>query len=263
MPEEEMDANAVATASSAEAKTNDSSLKTETAPADAKSAQSEENDNSSQPFHKHPRFQELVEEKNELKNKLSEMERLLQEKFDKTTTPDPIEVARTRLEKLGVKREAAEELIETFKIVSDSKTQNLEKAAVKQEIDRWIEDFSRSHNDYESLEPQMYQVFTALPVRTQQMVASDPIGLQMLYDHVKQQGSDELVKKAKAEGIKEGYQKKQDKNSVSPTVGGSQKTPDTMSRKALAEMPQSEYNKLSAAKRKELWDAIHKQGEGD
>jgi hypothetical protein len=259
MPEENKDANDLAENSSTSAAVeNENTESSEKTQAEANSAQTSEKEDSL-PFHQHPRFKELIEEKNELRGQLSHMERLLNEKLNSQTQSDPLEGARAKLKGLGVDDKAAAELLDAVRIVADNRVGNLEKANVQQQIDSWVTDFSRSHKDYEELEPQMYEVFSALQPRTQQLIASDPMGIQLLYDHVKQQGSEQSAKKAYQDGVKAGYKNKQEKSSVSPTTGGSTNPPGELTRKSIDEMSIEEYKK----RRKEIWAAMSKLKDGD
>lgn len=253
MSEENQDANTQAEDSStsttvSETETNTEAVKTQ---AEESSAQTGKESEDSLPFHQHPRFKELINEKNELKNQLSQMERILQQK-DETKAPSPLEVAKGKLKSLGVKDEAAAELLETMRLVSDSRVQNIEQASVQREIESWVSDFSRNHKDYEELEPQMFEVFQALPQRTQQLIASDPMGIQLIYDHVKMQNVSKELEKAHEDGVKAGYKNKQNKTSVTTTVPGSQNPPGgELTRESIAKMSPAEYK----SKQKEIWEA--------
>lgn len=196
------------------------------------------------PFHQHPRFKELISEKNNLKNQLSQMERLMQEKF-KAPQENPIDVARKKLTTLGVDEKAADEVLSAIKLVANSYTDSqvspLKEATTQKEIDSWLSDFSKSHEDYEKLEPQMYEVFTALPPQTQSLIASDPMGVELLYDHVKQQNLKEELNNSYQKGVNDGYKNKLSKSSMTPGPAGSPNPPGDITRESIAKMSLAQY----------------------
>jgi len=254
MPENEKDANQEAEESSTSTltSTEETSQEAENTPVEESSTQPK-GDKGDLPFHEHPRFKQLIDEKNELKDQLSQMERILQEKTEPIKQgPTPLEVAKGKLKKLGVTDAAAEELLDAVRLVSDNRVASIEQATVQQQIEGWVAEFARSHEDYEALEPQMFGVFQKLPQKTQQLLASDPMGIQLLYDHVKQQGAKEELKKAREDGVKAGYKTKQSKTSVTSTTGGSPNPPGELSVKKVSEMSLDEYK----AHRKEILEAM-------
>lgn len=208
-----------------------------------------------QPFHEHPRFKELISEKNELKQKLSQMERVLQER-DQPRQPSPEDLALEELKSLGVEEAAAKKVLNSVKLVSnsyaDQRIKSLEQASVQREMNSWVDDFSKSHEDFKNLEPQMYEVLKSLPENTQALVASDPMGVQLLYDHVKMQNVSEELNKARKDGANEAYKNKQTKTSLTPTPGGSKNPPGALTRKSIDKMPLAEYKK----RRDEIWAAL-------
>lgn len=251
MPEENQDAN-IATEEnlSEEASSTSQSAENqsqENTKADAQAAP--EKDENAQPFHQHPRFQELISEKNELKTKLSQMERILQEKVE-GPKQSPMDVATEKLKALGIEEKSAKEILDAARIASsgdvEGRLKSVEQASVQREIDSWLSDFAKSHDDYGKLEPQMYGVFQALPDQTQKLIASDPMGVQLLYDHVKQQNVQEELNKARQNGANEAYKNKQIKSSLSPTTGGSKNPPGEYTRSGIAKMSTADYAKLRA-----------------
>lgn len=199
------------------------------------------------PFHEHPRFRELISEKNQLKEQLSNMERVLQEKFEspKQTVSD---IAKQKLVSLGLEDKAAQELLEAVKLVSsgytDQRLQPIEQAHNQLETDAWIDSFSKEHKDFESLQPQMTQVFQALPKNTQYTIASDPMGLQLLYSHVKMQNMEKELKSSYQSGVEAGYKNKQSKSSITPSPAGSKAPPGEITRKGIREMTPEKYAQL-------------------
>ena len=214
------------------------------APAVANTAPEPKEENT--PFHKHPRFQELISEKNELTNKVSQMEKLLQEKFE-PKGPTPMELAKQELSSLGLDDKATEKLLKAVQHITrgdiETSVAPVSKALAAKEIESWVEKFAKEHEDYEELEPKMAETFYALPAETQKMLASDPVGTQLLYDHVKQQMVKEELKKSYEKGVSDGYKNKQNKSAGSPTTGGSANPPGELTREAIKNMSLEEYKK--------------------
>lgn len=249
MPEENQDANTEIVENPSESTTVDVASNNESkTQEEANSSESESsNEAENQPFHKHPRFQELVREKNQLKSQISNMERILAEKSG-PAKPDPIALARKELTDLGMKEDAAEKVLNAAKLAAKAelgdRVNAVEANAGKREMDAWLNDFSKNHEDYAELEPQMFEVFQALPDNTKTLVVSDPMGLQLLYDHVKVQNMKDELDKSYKKGTEDGYKSKKNKSSISPTPGGSKNTPGEVTRKSVGEMSLQEYKKL-------------------
>lgn len=201
------------------------------------------------PFHKHPRFQELVSEKNQLKNKISEMERILQERSE-PKGPTPFEMAKQEIASLGLDDKATEKLLKAVQYITkgdiEANVAPMQQALAAKEIETWVDNFSKEHKDYVELEPKMAETFASLPEATQRMLASDPMGTQLLYDHVKQQRVDEELKKSYEKGVNDGYKNKQNKSAGSPTTGGSVNPPGELTREAIKNMSIEEYKKNRA-----------------
>lgn len=248
MPEELMDANGSAEEAGPAAESSPvAEVETKepvNTPAEANSVQKPKEE--SLPFHEHPRFKELISEKNQLRDQLSNMERILQER-SAPPAPSPYDTAKQKMVKLGLDESAAQELVDSMKTIAgaavDGRVQPMEAASVQREIDNWTSDLAKEHEDFDNLRPQMYEVFRALPDSIQQLVSSHPIGIRLVYDHVKAQNMEKELKSSYQNGVEAGYKNKQSKSSIAPAPVGSKNPPGEITRKAIAEMSIAEYKK--------------------
>jgi hypothetical protein len=190
------------------------------------------------------RFQELVHEKNEMKEKLSNMERLLQERQE-PKGPTPMELSKKELVDLGIREDAAEKMLGAFRRVSKADAQEVAAPLVQKtaqaEVDNWINDFSKEHEDFKTLEPQMNEVFASLPQQTKFTIASDPKGLELLYAHVKQMNSKQSLDEAYKRGVEDGYKGKAKKSSVTPGLSGKTSPPGELTPETIGKMSLKEY----------------------
>jgi len=227
---------------------------TEKTPTDAKSAPETKEPEANEPFHKNPRFQELVSEKNEWKERATRMEQLLAEKSGQPKA-DPDAEALKELTELNIDEKAARKILNAVKKsvtpMMNERVAPLEAKTVKAETDGWIESFKKEHTDFEALEPEMTKVFESLPERTKMLVVSDPKGLELLYDHVSKQNFDAKVKESYEKGKADAYKTKQEKSSLSPTPAGSKAVSSELSRSSINAMTPAEYK----ARRKEILSA--------
>jgi hypothetical protein len=265
MPEELMDANGEAKEAGPAAESSPvAEVETkEPVKASAETNSVQQPKEESLPFHEHPRFKELINEKNQLRDQLSNMERILQ-KQSEPAKPSPYDAVKQKMLGLGLEDKAAQELVDSMKTVAnaavDSRVQPIEAASVQREIDGWTSDLAKEHEDFDSLRPQMYEVFRALPDTIQQLVSSHPIGVRLMYDHVKAQNMEKELKSSYQNGVEAGYKNKQSKSSIAPAPVGSKNPPGEITRKAIAEMSIAEYKKSRDKIMKSL-DKLAAEGE--
>ena len=217
--------------------------------------QEEEERLKSLPFHEHPRFQELVKEKNEFKSRTERLEQEVralrtssESRLPKHEEKSPVEAIFEKLTKAGVEEKSArllaESTVEAATSVADKRVAPVEAAAIQGAIDRHIEEFARDHKDYKDLQPQMYEVFKSLSESDQEYFAKSPKGLQFLYDHVKVAKAEEEVQKAFERGKQEGYAGKKSKESFAPTVGAATKVPSSeLTEEQIRDMSIEDYMK--------------------
>lgn len=194
------------------------------------------------------RFQEVVKVKNEYASRLEELEKRL-------STHDAIigqtakkDIPSKHVEKLvaaGMDRGVAELLVETSaglakESVSDV-VEPLKQATISQQVQSWTEKFKQSHKDYDELEPEMVKVFEAMPPRTQDLIVSDPKGLELIYAHVKMQRLEDEKNKSFQAGAQAAYDSKGLKAALSSTAGATTNPNVGLTRNEIAGMSLKEY----------------------
>jgi hypothetical protein len=203
------------------------------------------------PFHEHPRFKELIEEKNALKQKLDEMQSQIASTLNKQNQVSPVDEAVDKYVKAGLKEDQARLLAETSAELS-SKIANqrvapMEQATLQNTIDSWVDKFAKEHEDYEALQPLMFEMFSKLPVAQKDKLSSSPEGIDYLYSKAKAQKADDLIQAAFKKGVQEGYTKKQEKVAGSSSAGGSPVSPSDFSDESIAAMSPEVYKKNLSA----------------
>lgn len=196
------------------------------------------------------RFQEVIQQKNEYAARLEELERRLQVNEVAIGAKNKIDVTQKHVEKLvaaGMDRGAAEILIEATAGMTDEKIGNrvspLEQKSLVQEAMAWTQAFARTHPDYDALQPKMYETFKALPEQTQNLVSSDPKGLEMLYSYVKMQNLPQIVEQSQKAATETAYDTKGLKQAMSSQPGASTSPNLGFTRKQVEEMSLADYAK--------------------
>ena len=212
------------------------------------------------------RFNEVISQKNEYASKIEELERRLgayETSVVQNKGNSVIEDAVGKLIGAGLEPNAARLLVETQMTLTDTRMSErispMEQRAMKREVEDWISDFAKGHNDYKALEPHMEREFAALPPEQQKMIASSPQGLEMLYWKVKGVSSLEKaqhqVQGAQAQGATEAYQNIALKAAIASTPGSAVQ-PQVWSRATISQMSPAEY----AKRRSEIFAAISSGG---
>jgi len=147
----------------------------------------------------------------------------------------------------GMDENVAKLIVETAQGISrenvDNRVGSLEQQNVQREMASWTEKFSRDHTDYKQLEPEMGKVFSALPERTQDLIVSDPAGLELLYGHVKSQFLEKAIAEGNQAGKNQAYDNIALKQAVASTPGASsQSTNNAITRASLAAMSPTEFS---------------------
>lgn len=201
------------------------------------------------------RFKELVDEKNEFKTRFQELERKVTE--GATPKEDPIEKRVKGLIEQGLDPKAAKLLVETARGISEEVSQAhlrpLQQQSAKSKTDQWIESFSRTHSDFKELEPQMNEVFIALPDSTKRMLVADDSGkgLELLYSHVKSQRMEADKSKIQDEAARAALSNRDMKKALSSTPGASAAPVEGgFTRESVGKMSTEEYRKNRDAIRK-------------
>lgn len=197
------------------------------------------------------RFKEIIDSKNETAKELAALKAQMSTLDQRTKPQEPslLDKAVNRLKNKGLEEEAAKELagtmIDLANEVASSKVKPVEEMTAQQEINNWMKDFAAEHKDFEELVPEMQKVYSAFPEKTQELLASDPVAVELIYSHVKRQKLEEELKSKFKEGVQSAYDNKLTKEglSSSPTVAA---TPNKLTREMIAAMSIEEFKKREA-----------------
>ncbi len=138
------------------------------------------------------RFKEVVSQKNEYENRISELENRLKTQealSQQSLTKGDNNKYFKKLVGTGMDEQMAQTFIESMQGTANEfiseRVAPLEQHRIQAEVNDWADRFSRTHSDYVELEPVMYKLFQALPEKTRGYLASDPAGLELIYSHAK------------------------------------------------------------------------------
>lgn len=244
MSEENMDANSVVESS---ATTQSSEPVLEQSPASEQPAPVAGTEKGEVPFHEHPRFKELINEKNSLKQQVESLSSQIASSLNRQNEVDPLEEARKELASLGVEPKAAEKLTSVMAKLYDAKTNKriapLEERAQKFAVDKHIDEFAKSHSDYNELQPTMAKILESYPKDIQMSMSNDPLGVDFLYSKAKAQKSQDLIDGAYKKGVQDGYLKKGEKIAGSTSAGASPVAPSDYSEESIQKMSVEDYKK--------------------
>lgn len=220
---------------------------------EVESAGKEGGDN--QPFHKNPRFQELVSEKNSYRDRAERAEREAAElrsqvasNLNKRAERDPYKETFDQLRADGVSEKEAQILArasaKAAEVAAERRVAPVEAATLQETIDRSMSEFAKEHSDFDALQPQMYELFRSLPVVDKNYISSSPNGLKWLYSHVKEQRLPQMLKDEFEKGRKAGLEGKKAKEAFAPTGGASVRAPGAgFSDEDITAMSPEEYDK--------------------
>lgn len=217
-------------------------------PAEESSAPAEKPEAKTIPY---DRFKEVIDEKNALNTKLKEIEDRLNKQEQTAFSQAEVEKANRAVQKLmaqGVDESVAKLLADTMAEIAEEKVSTrvapVEQMSAKREVDSWVQDFARSHNDYDELKPRMEEVFSKLPEPMKNMVVADKLGLEMLYRYVKGVESESAVAKAKQDGRNEAYNNQKLKTAISGTPNSAPTQKNTPSVADIESMSIEQYREL-------------------
>lgn len=249
MAEGEQDANQGADSSAAPLPENDQSNATPGSAESSAGNDSVEKGKENLPFHEHPRFKELIGEKNQLRAEVESLRSQVASTLQKREEIDPAEKQFQRFKEAGVDEKTArllaESQVESARDVADQRLAPIEANAIQAEINRNVNEFASRHKDYDEVRPLMEKLYMSLPEKDKGALASSSRGFEWLYNTVKSDSIEDQVKKAYEKGKAEGYQNKKGKESFAPTSGGTTKGITdyaNLSEEQIADMPMKEYN---------------------
>lgn len=203
------------------------------------------------PFHKHPRWQEMMDKNRNLERQVSELHSRMS--GGPAKDENPADEILSDFTKAGLNPELAKVIsngiVKGSTKVADKRVAPLESSTLQQEVSNAVRTFAAAHKDYEQLKPQMAEVYENLPKDLADAIAMDRTGksLELIYNHVKAVSVKEIEEAAFKKGIQEGFKQKQLKTSVSPSGGSSApQTKGEYSDKDIDEMSVADYKKLQA-----------------
>ena len=208
------------------------------------------------PFHEHPRFKELVDEKNRQK---MENERLSREvELLKRQSAGTQEASRQRsvfdqavdhLVDKGMDRSAAVEFMQhqaefTQAIVQQS-VAPLYQSQGQFTLNQAMEQFKREHKDFDQYNVKMSEILGSMSKEKQDWILSNlSDGVETLYLKARELDRERVDKELVEKGKTEAYEKKREKSSVNQTTSSSLSVDSML--KALRDTPMSEYEKKKA-----------------
>ena len=160
-------------------------------------------------------------------------------------SPNVVDTQVKRLvEKLGLKEEAARELVEAQREISQAQHAQVDQKLQQYELSRWRENLTQKYKDYTKVEPQMARVWESMSPQEQHTAVSSPRGLEMLYHYAKGQNFESDIAKAREEAASQAYANKQLKQAATTLPGASSAKPNgALTRQAINDMDQATYLK--------------------
>lgn len=197
----------------------------------------------------HKRFNEVIQERNEARNRQEALEARIRDMESRlSTAPVKVDDGSAEVERLvknlGMDEKAARELMEVTRIANERANAPLRAQQQAAMLDNWNRDMAKRHTDYDDIVPDMEKVFSRLPAHMQNLVVSDPSGLEMLYNQAKASKSQDKTKEAFDKGSAEAYSKKGEKLAVSNLPGsGSKGTNQEISAEWIRNSSVADYKK--------------------
>ena len=190
------------------------------------------------------RFSEVVKEKNEFKERLATLEA----KLAKPAQPSLAEKAAAKLAQRGVDPSVApalgEVLVEIAGEAAHEKLTPFEQAQSQREMADWLKDFKKEHKDYDSLKPQMYEVYSTFSPKAQELIVSDPKSMELLYSHVKRAALEKQVNEAYQKGVDDAYANRATKAAVSSTPSSATPAQPKLTPEYIESLSMAEYKAL-------------------
>ena len=251
------DANSQNTdASSSDAKTAEAPVTTQESANDSTESQSK-----NVPFHEHPRFQELVREKQEAARERDEvkarLERMESIASKAVVSREDSEVV-NELVDLGLDNKNAEKLLKVIDRVASKRAQKeIEPIAQRSQeatVNSQIASFESGHPEFSKYKDKMNDIYSKLSPQLRQALHADlKGGLELLLSKAKEGDLESIRKESEDKGRQEAYQNKSMKQAISSSKGGPSGKPGDLSAEAIEKMDMATY-----LKNKPLLDEMEK-----
>ncbi len=154
------------------------------------------------------RFQEVIKAKNAEKQLREQYEAKIKEletRLPSQAGPDKLV---QRLVAGGMKEDAAKLIAETTREANREAMAPITARENARAVDGWVKELERNDPDYKKLKPMLEKSFDELPDSEKQSIVSSPQGLERFYKSVKADALVGEIDKARAEGVKQGYESK-------------------------------------------------------
>lgn len=219
------------------------------------------------PFHEHPRFKELVDEKNQYKMQLElfrkevdDLKKQNQGNMEASKNQSAFDLAVDRLVKKGMDHSTATEFVkdqvELMQTVVQQNVAPLYQSQGQLTLSQTLDSFRQKYPDYDKYKTKMSEILASMPKSDQDWIMSNlSRGLKTLYDEAKEKDKEIIEKELIEKGKQEAYNKKREKVSISQTKGSSVITEDLI--EELSKLSPEEY-----AKRKPEFDKYEAQLKG-
>lgn len=196
----------------------------------------------------YPRFNEVIQERNQervrreaVEARLHEMESRLLGERPNTQARSHVEAEVQRLkDKLQIPEETAREFVQSTTNVARAERQDVEARLRQFEINEWSRNLESKYKDYRDMVPVMEKEFANLSQSDRATVASSPVQLEMFYHYVRNKGgkSNEYQN-----GANDAYNNIQLKKALSSTPGSAPAVKGPITRESIAKMSIDEYKK--------------------
>ncbi len=162
------------------------------------------------------RFQEVIKQKNQEKQLREQYEAKIKELEGRLPNPGQDRMVQ-RLVAGGMKEDAAKLIADATREEQRHALEPVLRQRKDDDVKNWTRELERSDPEYKKLKPQLEKAFDELPDEEKMSVVSSPKGLERFYKSVKADALVEEVSKARASGVKQGYENKGQKEGMSST----------------------------------------------
>lgn len=196
----------------------------------------------------YPRFQEVVQQRNEETRKREEWENRFRQMESRVVgapnTSRSDALVQRMVAKLGISEDAAKELVAIQREAAREERQGIDSRMHQYEINEWHRINESKYKDYRQMFPEMEKAFAALDPNAQALVVSSPKALEMLYKQAKAENYEKKMQESFNAGANQAYQNKANKQAGAFLPGQSQAAQNTkLTREGIAAMSVDEYRK--------------------
>lgn len=205
-------------------------------------------------FHNHPRFQELVQEKNTMKREMEAMKlQMVRERQQQSQQHEDQDVVQELATMYGVEPDVAGRLVNTFGKIAERRANRIvqptSETVLKTRIEQRIGDFKRDNADFDTYLPTISEIWSSLSEEDKYYLSkTSKGGIDILYNAAKIKDLPKLQKDIKNEGRNEAYQNQNLKNSMSSSTSASVgKNDEVLNLDDIRNMSPDEYTKRKKA----------------